>query len=158
MIGVPVNVLRDGEMTKIYLSTRRSGEVGQAMLDLKRNLRSLDLKRAKLYKAFAIITKKVDDLVDDSADAKIDDAALAELSADHDKRMKQLTDLDQEYNDLAYKLVELAVHDNHGDDAQAIMDNLTTKQINQCVNIIETGDVPKDFFPQSVIRQNESST
>lgn len=148
MNGVPIPVLRNERKEMVFLSTRRSGEPGKAMAARKRAYREARNSVAKL-------TAQI------GAMASANPASLAEaetIAGRQAELLDKLTACADALKEHAEALVRLSLRENHGDDAEAILDVLTDKQINDCVGIIETGDVPADFFHAPGIPLKPSST
>jgi hypothetical protein len=149
MNGVPIPVMRAGRKETAYLSTRRSGEVGEKMTAAKAEHRRA---RNNVFKIAARVRSETMALPPNPNEAQMD-AALG--------RQEELLDLmsaaTAEVKKLAVEIVGMSLAENHGPDAVAILDCMTDKQVNDCVAIIETGDVPADFFPLSGTQQKQSS-
>lgn len=148
MIGIPVTIQRDGKPEKIYLSTRRSGAAGAAMREAKENYYAAQQRAANaLARVVAAVSL-----------AESQPARLEEVLAKQEKDSAEaLTEKTAALNH-AEVLVGLALKENHGPDTDAIMDLLTDKQIMRLVTVIETGDVPSDFFGGPGPGRNASSS
>lgn len=155
MIGIPVSIERDGKDETIYLSTRRSGENGNAMHAAMKTYREQHLFEARLSARMGLITISVGKIPDD-ADSFVE--KLRGLAEDMDTLAKQAAGAREAKADAALEVVRLALLDNHGPDTEAIMDCLTDKQIEQMVGIIQTGETPADFFPSRATRPSASTT
>lgn len=154
MIGIPVEIDRSGKDETVYLSTRRSGERGQALRQAIRNYRDAERAAAKLQARMGLITLSVSKIPDDAAGF---DAALGKLADEMDRLSDQAAAAKDAALEQAAAAVALALEDNHGDDAAEIMDCLTDRQIIQMIGIIETGETPEDFFPSRATRPSAST-
>jgi hypothetical protein len=134
MVGIPYRIVRhgeDGPVDKmIYLATRRTGEAGAAMKKAKRDFQKHELATAKAATRYA--------------------AAEAAESKDGERACKLLEEIHengQAANDAAEHLVLLSLTANYGrEKAEEIIDELTTREIRAMLGVIETGELPKDFF------------
>lgn len=134
MVGIPYRILRHGddgpEDKMVYLSTRRSGEAGAAMKNAKRDFQEHEFATAKAAQKYAAA---------DRSEQK-DEERLGKL-------LDEIREQGEAANDAAEKLIRLSLTENYGrENAEAILDKLTTKDIRAMVTVIETGELPKDFF------------
>jgi len=148
MNGIPITILRNGQTEKAYLSTVRTGETGQKIRELKKKLREVKNREVKTLKQVLLIT--------DKAEKQTDISKLDEMSVKQDELLGLSTSLAEEALDMAEELVAIALKENHGNDTNAILDCLTDRQILSCVKILETGEVPADFFPSPDTRLSVS--
>jgi flagellar motor protein MotB len=137
MIGIPYRIVRHGdkgpEDKVFYLATRRSGEAGAAMKKTKREFQKAELataKAAQRYQAASAAEHQDEELLCNL----LEDIQLAGQAAD----------------DAAEHLVLLSLTENYGrENAEAVLDQLTDTDIKKMVSVIETGELPKDFFESS---------
>ena len=134
MIGIPYRLLRhgeDGPVDKmIYLATRRSGEAGAAMRKAKRDFQKHEFAGGK-----ATLRFKAESLVENPNEEKIV------------KLLEEIQEAGEAGNDAAEKLVLLSLTENYGKEtATEILDLLTNRDIRTILSVLETGELPKDFF------------
>lgn len=156
MIGLTYRLLRDsdeGPVEKhLVLATRRRGDGGEAMkarmTEYKRQVFAKD-RAAQRWQAMQ--------------------ARLACQAPDSDKFLETADLADQAYEGMrladeamyaaAEDLVRCSLVENYGaQGADELMDFLTELDLRGCVALIQSGELPKDFFPYPGDRQNESST
>lgn len=155
MIGIPVQISRDGKDETIYLSTRRSGVKGGELRDAKRAYRQARLEIARLTTKMSLIAIRVNKIPDEANHLAAD---LEKLCADMDQLTVGLDAARQAVQDAAEHVVSLAIEDNHGDETAAILDCLTDAQIEALVGVLESGEAPADFFPSRATRPSASAT
>lgn len=147
MIGLPYRILRegDGEMVDktIYLSTRRSGQFGRAMHEAKRAYQDAEWTCAKATQRYAALSARIAALEAGSQE-------FAGLLDARDAAYAQVLVAGREANDAATLTVSNSLAENYGPAAATdILDLLTQREINAMVMLIETGDLPKDFFGEN---------
>lgn len=150
-----MQIRRDGGTETVYLSTRRSGDVGLKMQHLKRDYRTAQRRTAHAFQEVALVASKANAL---AATGKPCEAELERLALQQDQAGAVAQDSANGALEHATDLARLALRECHGEDAERILDCLTDRQIHQCVGIIETGDVPADFFPLSATPPSASGT
>jgi len=153
MNGIPIRILRDGEETRVYLSTRRDGEVGAKIKKLRRHYKKLTLERAKLYKKVAACATEAEKLA-------LSEANTTDQIAAVDKRQDELLDkaneLWQEMDEVALECVTTGLRENHAGDTTGILNCMSDQQVRLCMQAYEIGDEPEDFFPKTVTLQSET--
>jgi len=149
--GIPLTIRRDGELEKVYLSTHRSGEKGEKFRTLKREFHRAHIEAAKAGKSSILTMEKAE---------KIEDIeTLEKLAAEQDGAMDRLDEARARTMELAEAIVRESLGGNYPDgEVDGIMDCMTDAQLVKCVSIIETGDVPADFFPSPDTPPSESTT
>ena len=148
MNGIPVPVMRNGSKETVYLSTRRSGSEGEKLRAHKAAFREARNKALKLSTRIATLARA-------PAGATLDD--LDGLISRQEAALDAMQEAVSRAAHEAEQVVLQALRENHGKEAEAIVDCLTDKQLADCVSIIETGDVPADFFPSPGIQPKPSS-
>jgi len=154
MLGIPVNIIRNGKDETIYLSTRRSGVIGQAMRDAKRRYNTACLQIAKNTTKLNLLMVRVQKIPDE-ADHLAGD--LQTLCADADKISDALQVARETAQEAAEELITAAIGDNHGPETEAILDCLSDAQIQTLVKVIESGEPPEDFFQYRAIPPSANS-
>lgn len=136
---------------KFYLSTRRTGEGGEALRKAKRKFREAKRKITSIGLKLGFIERQ--------AQEEGQPPATLERMLE---RIQQLVDdsatASEEAQAAAEKVVRLALRENHGDQTDEILNSLTDAQVVECVSIIETGEVPEDFFPRTATPPKPSTT
>ena len=155
MNGIPMQIRRDGTVETVYLSTRRSGEPGRKMAERKKEYHLAQRQCAASLQEVALIARKAEALASTGNPCEQDLDRLA-LQQGHVSAVAQ--DCADAALGAAQDLTLMSLKECHGADAEKILDCLTDRQLHQCVGIIETGDLPEDFFPKSAIQPSASST
>ena len=152
MNGIPVRIYRDQGVETIYLSTRRSGEQGEEMKRLKRDVHQHQLDATAALTLIATVGKKIDDdtvTVEETKTIIEQQTELAIKAREHNEAMLE----------AAEKLLRCSLAVNYPpDEVNRIVDSLSDRQIRSAVTAIETGEEPKDFFLPRAIPQNASTT
>lgn len=146
MLGIPYRLLRYGEGgavdKMIYLATRRCGEAGTAMRGAHREFKKHEFENIKLLARYSQENAR------DNADQAQLEAMLDEIAAHSDAA-----------DAAAEKMVLLSITANYGkDNAEGVMDELTSKDIRAMVTVIETGELPDGFFPAGAQPPKPTST
>lgn len=155
MTGIPVSIARDGKREIVYLSTRRSGEPGRQMQDMKRRYRREQQAAAAALLEVAAIAEQARRANPDATDYA---EKLLDLAARQERASEKALDAGERAVDLAAKLVCAALWENHGEDAQGILDELTDADLHSLVSTIETGEAPADFFASRAPASSANST
>jgi hypothetical protein len=155
MIGIPIQIIRDGKDETIYLSTRRSGVKGGELRDAKRAYRQARLEIARLTTKMSLIAVRVNKIPDEADHLAAD---LEKLCDDMDKLTIGLDSARQAVQDAAEHVISLAIEDNHGQETASILDCLTDSQIEALVSVLETGETPADFFPSRATQPSAKDT
>jgi hypothetical protein len=155
MNGIPLSIRRGGQLETVYLSTRRSGERGAKMSQAKREYRVAQRRCAHCLQETALIARKAEAL---AARGEPCEGELDRLALSQDQAAAAAQAAAEGALAHATELVRLSLAECHGADAEAIMDCLTDRQLHQCVGIIETGDLPEDFFPSRATPPSASDT
>ena len=150
MIGIPIEIERNGKTEKIYLSTRRSGPAGQKMVEARNIARRERLNSARLATQLSILMARVEKMPDD-------DAKLQAIARDADNLVNAVGKAAQAAKDATELAVRLAIEDNHGLETEKILDGLSDKDIEQMLTTLETGAMPEDFFQRHAIQPKPNS-
>lgn len=156
MVGIPYRLLRDSEdgpVEKVlYLATRRTGEGGQAMKNAKREYYAHEFGCACAAKRFQSADQAV------LACAPEDDRRAA-LENERDAQLERIRAEGDAATDAAERLVRLSLTENYGAAAAGeIVDQLTDRDVRAMVTVIETGELPPDFFGGSDRRPRPTTT
>lgn len=158
MNGVKIPILRDEAQEYVFLSLRRHGPQGKKITTAKRKLRKLQNLEGRYYKKIVLVSEKLDVIVAGKAgDA---DAKMEKLSKEQDAYCEASIKTHNEIADLALEIVSTSLMINYKNqkEVDAILDCLSDQRLLGCVDIIELGDVPKDFFPCPDTQQKEIDT
>lgn len=151
--GIPMrfwNHREDREET-VYLSTRRSGETGLQLAQLRDVYGQHETRMRQVGRDMRLLTLAVRD------DMPIEN--LREAADQQDHLADELRGAERAMNATAEQLVRAALADCHGDDeATRILDCLSDRQIHQAVRMLEIGEEPKDFFDGRVTRPSAPGT
>lgn len=156
MIGIPYRLLRDteeGPVDKtVYLATRRSGEAGQAMKEAKRAFHKHEMAVGRAYKRYQSLDVRVRRLEASGADS------VDQVIEQRDEAFARIQEEADLANDAAEKVVRLSLKENYHDQTDSILDICTDKDLAAMVVVIETGELPKDFFGSGGPPPKSSST
>jgi hypothetical protein len=158
MTGIPFEIRAEGnpdETETVYLSTRRTGDIGRKMETLKQQIRNHDISRAAALRRAALCSHKCDALAKSSPTFARDLDALGEQQ---DVALFQATQLAGELNAARADLVRLSLSSNYGDRTDNILDRLTDVELQAAVSLIETGELPADFFGARGTQRKSSTT
>lgn len=151
MNGIPIELDLDNSREQILLSTRRSGELGMKVAELKRKFRNTKLAVAGKLQRVTALAKQ--------AEAATADSELSTILDRQETLIGELAAMNDEMQAAAETIVRLALEDNYPPDvAERYMDAMTDAQVLLAVSIIETGDVPADFFPRRATQPSGSIT
>jgi folylpolyglutamate synthase/dihydropteroate synthase len=150
MIGIPIEIERNGKMEKIYLSTRRSGPIGQGMIEARNQARREKLNSARLAAQLSILSARLEKMPET-------DAQLQAIGKEVDELIIGVAKAAEAARNAAEQAVRLAVEANHGPDVDAILDCLSDRDIEQMLTALETGAVPEDFFQRRATPPKQSS-
>lgn len=147
MVGIPYRIVRHGEAGPedkvFFLATRRSGEAGAAMKKAKREFQKQELATAQAAHKYAAAERAEEK---DPVEGVPHGAREEKLC----KHLEEIRAASQAADDAAEHLVLLSLTENYGrENAEAILDQLCDADIRKMLSVIETGELPKDFFGSS---------
>jgi len=156
MKGIPFRITAQtdkGPVDKVlYLTTRRMGTTGETFKKAKRDYHKSQCDAARATQKYAVAEKQVNEL-DPATDkyqeaAQVCDECLVSIDAGADQALKH-----------AEKIVRLSLQPNYGKaDTESIMDELIDADFHAMVSLIETGELPPDFFRFKEARQKSTTT
>ena len=156
MIGIPFRIVREGDESgkldkTIYLATRRFGEAGKAMREARHEYYKHEFACARAAQRYQAADRRVRDLA-------ANDPAQDEMEARRDTLLDAIRIEGDCANEAAQKLVLLSLTENYGRKAaEETLDLLTDREIKVCVTLIETGELPADFFGSAAARSGAPS-
>lgn len=154
--GIPVEIPIAGELVKVYFATRRFGKDGDDMSVARDDFHRAQIAMSQKLQRIAMLAHK-----------------SQHVSAKSNNGMEQLMKIADQQNEASTELVEIrslhiksateyvrhSLTENYGPEgAQHYMSQMTDKQIIEAVSVIETGEVPEDFFESPATRQKSSDT
>lgn len=150
MTGLRFRLVRDtpeGPVDKtLYLATRRTGEAGKAMREAKREFYRLEFACARAAQRYQAADARVRGLApgDPGQEAAVEK---------RDALLDQIRETGENATDAAERMVRLSLTANYGaDGANDLLDQLTDKEVRAMVSVIETGELPADFFGEGAAR------
>jgi hypothetical protein len=156
MLGIPLELLIGGNPEKVYFATRRSGELGVKMRALRRTYHMARMEAARFLARTQAIGQAADSLEADRPNYMDE---LEKLLADQEKQTELAMDAKEKARAAAEELARLSLGENYsGDTLERIMNCLTDRQLAFLVTVIETGEVPEDFFPRPATQPSGSTT
>lgn len=158
MIGVPLKIKHGDNEEIVYMSTRRSGDVGKGICNAKRKFRKAQCNYMKALKKSGIVMALKGDAL------SVED--VERISKEQDEHIDAAANSKFDALQAAEVVVSKSLRVNYPQEkVDKILDTLTDEQICKCVDVLETGGQPEDFFPSPVTLekvngsgQKESST
>lgn len=151
MNGIPLRIKRDGQTETVYLSTIRSGEIGKKIRELKGQYRAFQRKLTTAQKQIGLATLAVG-----KGDLPMD--KLIEISTEQDQAIADRDRLAESVLACCEAIAAETLAPNYGIESFRILDALTDAQIRAIPQILESGDVPADFFPSPDTPASASGT
>ena len=157
MIGIPYRIARDsdsdGRVDKvIYLATRRMGEAGKALKDAKREYYKTQHACAKVALRYQAADARLKALPTNDKSRPAQELKIEEF-------LDSMRQAGEEAVDAAERVVRLSLTENYGKEkASEILDGLIDKDLHGCVQALEMGEQPKDFFPSGDPLRKPTST
>ena len=159
MLGVPFVIRGDGqdptEEETVYLSTRRRGDAGAKMKQLRRQYHKLEFESAKALRAVALVMTKAERLKEE--DPQFDEK-LARLAAEQDSASGKAEQLQVDLMEVAEELVGAALRENYQKKTDGILDRMTDAELRAAIVVMETGEGPVDFFRSNATPQKSPTT
>lgn len=157
MIGIPYRIARDsdtdGRVDKvIFLATRRMGEAGKSLKDAKRAYYQAQHTCAKVALRYKAAEERLKALPGN-------DKGRAILETRIEDSLDEMRVAGEAAVDAAERIVRLSLTENYGKEkACEILDGLLDKDLHGCVQAMEQGEQPADFFPSPAPQEKPIST
>lgn len=144
MFGLPFRLLMHGDSGPadkvVYLRTQRSGDDGRKLREAKGVYRKAMFALARAGQRLTTLQRQL---------AELPAGELAAVQEAADFVLAEIQGLEQAALEAGEKIVRLALRPNYGDKLDEILDQLTDRDIRGMVGLIETGELPADFFESS---------
>ncbi len=137
MNGIPVTVWDEGPKT-LVLGHRQSGDAGARMRKLKGDFHTCQRQAASAFRDVAKAARAAEKT---ETEADLERLAAAQDAAAGIAHANLAAALDH-----ARELARLALEMNYPGQAERMLDLFTDAQLREVPGILETGDVPQDFF------------
>lgn len=158
MIGLPFTIRRysaDGAQDEVvYLRTYRKGERGTKMRKALREYIRADFDQNNAATRVGMSVARAGALVKNENDPRLEEK-LQKLCDEQQKDIAFAQASAERCIEAAGLLAELAIEENYGEAAAAILDKLTDKELRAIAATLQTGAMPKDFFPSLDIQQKQ---
>jgi len=156
MIGIKYRIERDSEEgpvdKQLLLATSRYGAGGDAMRAAKKANRKAVFELLKASKRVALLDRRL-------AEMTAGDTEFNILQAESDAALEAVQDNTEAAMEHARKLVCLSLTENYGrETAEELVGELTERDLQGCLETIETGEQPEDFFPKGDRLAKSSAT
>jgi len=156
MIGLTYRLLRDSEDGPVekllVLSTHRRGPAGEAFKRRMARYKDAVFAKDRAAQRWSALQARLASLPPDS------DKFLA-AQADADGAYGSINTADEQMYQAAEELVRCSLVENYGaEGADALVDFCTEQDLRGCVALIQSGELPKDFFPYPGALPKPSST
>lgn len=156
MIGLTYRLLRDSEdgpvEKHLVLSTRRRGEAGEAFKRRLAQFKDAVFEKDRAAQRWSALQARLASLPPEG------DAFMA-TQEKADACYDLLRTTDAAMYAAAEELVRSSLAENYGaEGADALLDFMTEQDLRGCVALIQSGELPKDFFPYPGAQPKPSST
>jgi len=140
--GVKYEMKRGGEVKAVYLKTRTYGEKGREIAQRVKLCQDLGFALNKDMRRQEILSSRVDAML--SRNALMDEIDAAQDKVD--ALSQQIMDVTNRLNDKFAELVACSLAMNYGEEANSIMDQVSTADLHKMAQVIIDGQEPEVFF------------
>jgi hypothetical protein len=159
VIGIGYTILRQSDdqgpkPKTFYLTTHRAGAAGEALRAKFREHRRLSLALSRLAAGFDRAIKE-QQAADPAATAPERLSALEEAVGRLTAEVAEATD---RVEACCQEIVALSLRPNYGAETEAVLNQLSTRDLFGMVASIEEGQQPRDFFPHPEQPEKPSAT
>lgn len=157
MLGLPIELEIEGNNERIFFATRRRGQDGEDMRKHRRAFHTAKMAALTHLRRVEALEIKADQIPADTQDR---DLRISEILGEQGKELQASLDAKEQAREACERLVRLSLGENYPDTekVERILGSLTDNQLAYLVTVLETGEVPADFFPRRATLPKPSTT